>query len=158
MMTGQSEIRVVLWNVGLVGSGMGLVMITQLIAVQSSVARDRLGIATSTAQFFRSIGGAVGVAIMGAVMARGMTAQISAIGSRLGAGVDQGFQQLVDDPNAFLQPAIRDTVSPELVEAFQSMLASSLHSVFVVGTIVSVLGLLSVALMPSAGLTHSERP
>ena len=153
MMTSQTEIGVVLRNVGLVGSGMGLVMITQIIAVQSSVSRDRLGIATSTAQFFRSIGGAVGVAIMGAVMARGMTAQIAAIGSKVGAGMDQGFQKLVEDPNAFLQPAIRDTVSPELVLAFQSMLANSLHSVFIVGTIVSILGLLSVALMPSAGLT-----
>ena len=157
MMTSQTEISAVLWNVGLAGSGMGLVMITQLIAVQSSVARERLGIATSTAQFFRSIGGAVGVAIMGAVMARGMSTQIAAIGSSLGAGVDRGFQQLVDDPNAFLQPAIRDTVSPELVIAFQSMLAKSLHSVFIVGTVVSIIGLLSVALMPSAGLTSTPR-
>ena len=157
MMTSQTEIRNVLWNVGLVGSGMGLVMITQLIAVQSSVSRERLGIATSTAQFFRSIGGAVGVAIMGAVMARGMTTRIAAIGSRVGSGVDQGFQQLVEDPNAFLQPAIRDTVSPELVIAFQSMLANSLHSVFIVGTVVSILGLLSVALMPSAGITKTAR-
>jgi len=122
------------------------------------VARERLGIATSTAQFFRSIGGAVGVAIMGAVMANRMTAQIAAIGSGVGIDGNQGFQQLIDDPNAFLQPAIRDTVAPELVVAFQSMLANSLHSVFIVGTVVSILGLLSVALMPSAGLTNSLRP
>ena len=153
MMTSETEIGVVLWNLGLIGSGMGLVMITQLIAVQSSVSRERLGIATSTAQFFRSIGGAVGVAIMGTVMARGMTTQIAALGS----GADLGFQQLAEDPNAFLQPAIRDTVSPELVAAFQSMLANSLHSVFIVGTVVSVLGLLSVAMMPSAGLTEARR-
>ncbi len=155
MMTSETRIGVVLWNVGLIGSGMGLVMITQLIAVQSSVSRERLGIATSTAQFFRSIGGAVGVAIMGTVMAQGMTTQIAALGS--GSGADLGFQQLAEDPNAFLQPAIRDTVSPELVAAFQSMLANSLHSVFIVGTVVSVLGLLSVAMMPSAGLTEARR-
>jgi len=98
----------------------------------------------------------VGVAIMGAVMARGMTTQIAALGSKMGTGGDPVFQQLVDDPNAFLQPAIRDTVPPELVVAFQTMLANSLHSVFVVGTVVSVLGLLSVALMPSAGLTKPQ--
>ena len=156
LMTAETQINVVLWNVGLIGSGMGLVMITQLIAVQSSVPRERMGIATSTAQFFRSIGGAVGVAIMGTVMARGMTAQIAVLGSEI--SVNPGFQQLVEDPNAFLQPAIRDTVSPELVLAFQSMLANALHSVFVIGTVVSVLGLLSVALMPSAGLTEPHNP
>lgn len=148
--TPETMIRVVLWDVGLIGAGMGLVMITQLIAVQSSVARDRLGIATSTAQFFRSIGGALGVAIMGAVMTRGMTTQLTAL--RTKGAIGPGLARLVQDPNAFLQPVIRDTVSPDALNAFQSMLASSLHSVFVLGTVVSVLGLLSVALMPSAGL------
>jgi hypothetical protein len=41
-----------------------------LIAVQSAVPRADLGAATSMTQFFRSIGGAVGLSLMGAVMAR----------------------------------------------------------------------------------------
>jgi EmrB/QacA subfamily drug resistance transporter len=52
------------------GIGMGLTMVPMLIAVQNAVPRADLGAATSMTQFFRSIGGAVGLSVMGAVMAR----------------------------------------------------------------------------------------
>jgi EmrB/QacA subfamily drug resistance transporter len=52
------------------GVGMGLNMVPMLIAVQSAVGRGDLGIATSMTQFFRAVGGAVGVSVMGTVMAR----------------------------------------------------------------------------------------
>jgi hypothetical protein len=48
---------------------MGMTMLSMLLAVQGSVARERLGVATSLGQFTRSIGGAIGVAVMGAVVA-----------------------------------------------------------------------------------------
>jgi EmrB/QacA subfamily drug resistance transporter len=51
------------------GIGMGLTMVPMLIAVQSAVARSELGAATSMIQFFRTIGGAIGLALMGTVMA-----------------------------------------------------------------------------------------
>jgi predicted MFS family arabinose efflux permease len=51
------------------GIGMGLTMVPMLIAAQSAVARADLGAATSMIQFFRTVGGAIGVAAMGAVMA-----------------------------------------------------------------------------------------
>ena len=52
------------------GIGMGMTMVPMLIAVQSAVPRADLGSATSMTQFFRSVGGAVGLSVMGAVMAR----------------------------------------------------------------------------------------
>jgi EmrB/QacA subfamily drug resistance transporter len=54
----------------LAGVGMGLNMVPMLIAVQSAVTRSDLGAATSMTQFFRTVGGAVGLSLMGAVMAR----------------------------------------------------------------------------------------
>jgi MFS family permease len=51
------------------GIGMGLTMVPMLIAVQSVVPRSELGMATSMIQFFRTVGGAIGLAVMGAVMA-----------------------------------------------------------------------------------------
>jgi EmrB/QacA subfamily drug resistance transporter len=53
----------------LAGVGMGLNMVPMLIAVQSAVSRADLGTATSMTQFFRTLGGAVGLSVMGAVMA-----------------------------------------------------------------------------------------
>jgi len=49
---------------------MGLTFVPMLIAVQSAVPRSDLGAATSMTQFFRTIGGAVGLSVMGAVMVR----------------------------------------------------------------------------------------
>jgi EmrB/QacA subfamily drug resistance transporter len=54
----------------LAGLGMGMNMVPMLIAVQSAVPRADLGAATSMTQFFRTIGGAVGLSVMGAVMAQ----------------------------------------------------------------------------------------
>jgi EmrB/QacA subfamily drug resistance transporter len=54
------------------GCGMGLSMLSLLLAIQHGVDRSRLGLATSMNQFARSIGAAVGVAIMGALLARSM--------------------------------------------------------------------------------------
>jgi MFS family permease len=56
-------------DLGLMGMGMGMTMLSLLLAVQGSVATSQLGVATSLGAFARSIGGAVGVAIMGAIVA-----------------------------------------------------------------------------------------
>lgn len=51
-----------------IGLGMGLVMPTLTIAVQSAFSAELRGVATSATQFFRSIGGTLGVTILGVVM------------------------------------------------------------------------------------------
>jgi EmrB/QacA subfamily drug resistance transporter len=56
------------------GIGMGLTFVPMLIAVQSAVPREDLGAATSMTQFYRTIGGAVGLSVMGAVMIRRLAA------------------------------------------------------------------------------------
>jgi EmrB/QacA subfamily drug resistance transporter len=55
----------------LVVFGVGFGMVTQVltIAIQNAVDRSDLGIATATANLFRSLGGSVGVAVFGAVFA-----------------------------------------------------------------------------------------
>jgi EmrB/QacA subfamily drug resistance transporter len=56
------------------GVGMGLNMVPMLIAVQSAVPRTDLGAATSMTQFFRTIGGTIGLSLMGAIMAHRLSA------------------------------------------------------------------------------------
>lgn len=55
-------------DVLLAGMGMGLNMVPMLIAVQGAVERSDLGVATSVTQFFRTVGGAIGLSLMGTVM------------------------------------------------------------------------------------------
>jgi EmrB/QacA subfamily drug resistance transporter len=58
-------------GLGIVIFGLGFGMVTQILvlAVQNSVDRHELGVATATTGFFRALGGAVGAAALGAVFA-----------------------------------------------------------------------------------------
>ncbi len=76
------------------GLGLGMVMQVLVLAVQNAVDYRDLGVATSGATLFRSIGGSVGVAIFGAIFSAGLI-----------AGLAQGWPQGVgmpvsDDPSA----------------------------------------------------------
>ena len=51
------------------GLGFGMVGQVLIVAVQNSVERRELGVATATTGFFRALGGAVGAAVLGAVFA-----------------------------------------------------------------------------------------
>jgi EmrB/QacA subfamily drug resistance transporter len=75
----------VLMGAGLLVFGIGFGMVTQVLvlAVQNSVERARLGVATATTGFFRALGGAVGAAALGAVYSTrvddGVTAAVQAV-------------------------------------------------------------------------------
>jgi EmrB/QacA subfamily drug resistance transporter len=58
------------------GLGIGLVMQVLVVAVQNAVPHSALGVATATATFFRTIGGAFGVAVLGAVFANRLVSQL----------------------------------------------------------------------------------
>jgi EmrB/QacA subfamily drug resistance transporter len=148
MMTPETARVVVLRNCFIVGAGMGLTMITSMIAVQHGVERSQLGIATSTAQFFRSIGSAIGVAVMGTVMTQRLNQQIA-----LGPAVD-GLRQLAEKPDALLQSTARAGLPPGLVHTFQQMLGNSLHYAFIVGTVICAAAVLTSFLMPSLRLVN----
>jgi MFS family permease len=50
------------------GAGLGLTMQVVVTAVQNSVDRRHMGVATASVAFFRSMGGAIGVALFGAIL------------------------------------------------------------------------------------------
>ena len=106
------------------GSGMGLSMLALLLAIQHGVERPRLGLATSLNQFARSIGAAVGVAIMGAMLARSLaTLQLPALQGMGGEGL-------------------------RLDEATRLHLAGALQQVFALGAGMTLLALVSCFFLP----------
>jgi EmrB/QacA subfamily drug resistance transporter len=101
------------------GAGMGFSMLSLLLAVQHSVPRSQLGLATSLNQFARSVGAAIGVALMGGVLAW-------LLGTTADAGGAGGMQPYGGEP-----------------------LAAALRTVFGVGAVVSAAAWLpSLALPP----------
>ncbi|MGK5739409.1 MDR family MFS transporter [Micromonospora sp. URMC 103] len=61
----------------IVGVGVGMTMQNLVLAVQNTVALKDIGAASSSVAFFRSLGGTIGVSVLGAVLARRVTDQIT---------------------------------------------------------------------------------
>jgi EmrB/QacA subfamily drug resistance transporter len=89
------------------GIGMGLTMVPMLIAVQSAVARADLGAATSMIQFFRTLGGALGLSVMGTVLAWRLSTGFSRAEALHGVFVTGLVVCLAAVLSAFLVPAGR---------------------------------------------------
>jgi hypothetical protein len=68
-------------DVIIVGLGVGLMMQTLVVAVQNSVGRSHLGVATASTQFFRTVGAMTGVTVMGAVVTSNLGANAAAASS-----------------------------------------------------------------------------
>jgi membrane-associated protease RseP (regulator of RpoE activity) len=138
---------------GLMGSGMGLVMFALLITMQNSVDRSRLGIATSLNQFSRSIGQTLGVAVMGAVMTFGLSSHLSDI-QRTSGRSEAEVAQVVHNSSALIDPIARASLPPELLKAMAAALGGALRNVFLVGMAFAALGLISGFWLPP----KAERP
>ena len=72
------------------GLGLGLLVQNLALVVQNAVPSRHMGVATSLAQFSRSIGGTVGVSAMGAILAAGLPAGAATRGARRRRGAAAG--------------------------------------------------------------------
>jgi EmrB/QacA subfamily drug resistance transporter len=108
--------------IAVLGLGMGFLMQTTLLIAQNSVEQKDLGVASSTATFFRSIGGSFGVSLFGAIFNHQLAAQIS---DRLGAAGAK-----LTTAGARLDPAALKSLPNPIRLGFLESLANSVASVF----------------------------
>ncbi|HKP85391.1 MAG TPA: MDR family MFS transporter [Blastocatellia bacterium] len=134
-------------NMGLMGSGMGLVNFALLLTMQNAVGRSRLGIATSLNQFSRSIGQTLGVAVMGAVMTFSLSSHLADI-QRTSGRPQEEVARVVHNSSALIDPIARVSLPPELLKALSSALGDALRNVFLVGMGFAALALLSGFWLP----------
>lgn len=146
--TGKFEVVVYMIIAGL---GMGIMMPVLTIAVQSSVGFQHRGVATSAMTFFRSIGGTLGVSIMGAVMTNRMTAGLQELGRKLPGSVPEQLSGL-GSAQALLKPEIRAQMPPALLQGVLEVLTRAIDWVFIIALIFVVLGLISGFFMGNARL------
>jgi len=138
----------------LMGMGMGVSVISMLLAVQSRFSREYLGVATSTTQFFRTIGAAIGIAVMGAVLSSGMLASLSALGTE---SQNEQLEYIAHHPDAIINPVTRAELAPSVLNQLQGMLGEVLQDVFLVAFIASVLALGAAFLVPAGSARHHAR-
>ncbi len=112
-----------------VGVGIGLVMQVLVLVVQNDARPQEMGVATSTATFFRSVGGSFGVAIFGTIFTSRLADQIRhlppASAKRLAGGV-----RLTPEQAKHLPPAIH----ADFLQAF----SHALHGVFLCGVVMAI--------------------
>ena len=143
------------------GFGLGITFPAFTIAVQNAVPHDLLGAATSATQFYRSVGGAMGLAVLGSLMASRFASGLS---ESLSPAMKEALPperiaalgnspQSVMDANALgsLQEALgglgNAALARDLLSNLRAALADAIGEAFLVGFFVLVLAAAAAALM-----------
>lgn len=152
----QLEVETSLWVafgfMVVIGVGLGLCMQSLILAVQNAVDVRDLGAGTSSATFFRSLGGSFGVAILGAVLSSRLTAQLA---DRLPAAIAQlppeqraavaasgGADISINDPATIL------ALPGPVRAAIQAAFVDSLDMVFLTAGLIAILAVLVTLALP----------
>ena len=139
-------------SIGMVvmGLGLGQMMQTLTIASQNSVEAKDIGVATSSATFFRQMGGTLGVAVFLSILFNSLADKGAEIGSKIQAAImanpalladprnaafasGQDIGALVQTDSSFLKKA-----SPELANPIKQAFGESAASVFIAASIVVI--------------------
>lgn len=127
-----------------VGLGMGLVMQNLVLVVQNVVPVRQLGAASSVIAFFRSLGGSIGVSIMGAVM-----------GSRVTTLITDGLSDLgIEQGGAAASGQIPDlALLPEPVRmVVESAYGRGVGDIFMLAVPMAIVVILAVVMLPNTPL------
>jgi MFS family permease len=160
-------------NMMVVGIGIGPTMPVFTLAAQNAVGMNQLGVVTALTQFSRSIGSTLGVAVFGSLLT-------NRFGPALQASLPADVQAVIpadqlaqfQNPQALLNPATADAMRQQLValgpqgaQAFNELfgairiaLVAALHDVFLLGAVLSALGVITVLFLKELPLRKSYAP
>ena len=132
------------------GLGLGSVMQVLVIIVQNGVPHSELGVATSGATFFRSIGGSFGTAIFGAIFSNVLVGNLA---SHLhGIHLPAGFSA------ADATPALLGKLPAVVHAGFVAGYAESIQTVFIVAVPIAALAFLATWFIPQVELKQWPEP
>ncbi|TDC34579.1 MFS transporter [Micromonospora sp. 15K316] len=134
----------------LVGVGVGMTMQNLVLAVQNTVSLKDIGAASSSVAFFRSLGGTIGVSVLGAVLARRVTDQITH--DLAAAGVPTSGMGETSNLNITALPdAIQDIV--------RAAYGDATGHIFLISAVIAVVGVIAaLALKPVTLRTSIDLP
>src|SRR6266568_927097 len=129
------------------GTGLGFASTAFILAVQNAVPWRLRGVATASTQFFRTIGGTVGIAVMGTILNIQMAWRFPPIFAHYAAAAAR-LPKSVAQANVLLTPDVRATLPSDFLYQLQSALAQSLFWVNGLMLAVAVAGLAAMFLLP----------
>jgi EmrB/QacA subfamily drug resistance transporter len=125
------------------GVGLGLVMQNLILVAQNDAPVADLGVATATVNFTRSLGGSIGTAVFGAIMASSLTARLSV---DLPGDVDVDPSALQGSPQTIL------ALEPEVREVIVDAFSGAVGLVFLVAIPLALLAFVLMLLLPEVPL------
>jgi EmrB/QacA subfamily drug resistance transporter len=132
----------------ILGAGLGMLMQNLVLVVQNSIEVKKLGVATSAVTFFRSLGGTVGVSVLGSVLGTIVSSQIK-----------DGITQLSPADQATAAQALGSGTLPSISQLsgavrtlVESAYGSGVGSVFLYSAPLAIVTLIAVILLPNARL------
>lgn len=137
------------------GAGVGMTMQNLVLIVQNVAKPSEMGVASSGVTFFRSLGGTVGVSVMGAVLANSLTNLFTDGKERVGAAIAQ-----LGDKGAEVAAQLSSGTVPEvrlLPEPVRSIVedfyAQAISNAFLIGIPLAVISLIAILFLPNRPLT-----
>jgi EmrB/QacA subfamily drug resistance transporter len=128
----------------ILGMGLGSVMQVLVLVVQNAVPYSELGVATSGATFFRSIGGSFGAAIFGAIFSNVLVGNLV---RHLGtARLPKGLS------SSSITPAILEKLPTAVRHGLVAAYAESIQTVFVIAAPIAILAFFASWLIPQLEL------
>jgi len=136
------------------GVGMGLIMQVLVVAVQNAVSYEDLGVATSSATFFRMIGGSFGTAVFGAIYAIVFTHTFAPTLARVSASVLRNFNPQTLNP-ALLEKLKSTAEGLLFYNKYIDAVTHSVQVVFLVAVPICFVAFLLSFLLPEVELRKS---
>jgi EmrB/QacA subfamily drug resistance transporter len=119
------------------GIGVGMTMQNLVLAVQNTVPLRDLGSASASVTFFRSLGGTIGVSVLGAVLANRVTADLAAALHTPAGSTSTG------DVSALNLNAL----PPEVQQAVHTVYGDATAHIFLISAGVAVVGVIAALLL-----------
>ena len=136
------------------GSGVGMVMQNLVLIVQNAVDIKQLGVASSGIAFFRSLGGTIGVSVMGAVLASQVTGLLSDKADALQAAIVK-----LGAPGAAIAESLQSGTIPKVNELpvgvrtiIESVYGQAVADIFLVAAPLAIVTLVAIIFLPNLSL------
>ncbi|MGO4488332.1 MDR family MFS transporter [Microbacterium sp. 2RAF4] len=137
------------------GAGVGMTMQNLVLIVQNVTKPSEMGVASSGVTFFRSLGGTIGVSVMGAVLANSLTGLFSDGKERIGAAIAQLGEkgaEVAAQLSSGTLPEVR--LLPEPVRSIiEDFYAQAISHAFLIGIPLAVISLVAILFLPNRPLT-----
>ena len=143
----QTSLAFIIVAMVLIGTGLGFVSTVFIFSVQNAVPWNVRGVATASNQFFRTMGGTVGVAIMGTILNAQMATRFAPIYARF-PDVAGRLPKNIAPANVLLTPDLRASLPIVFLTQLQNALSQSLFWVYGLMLVLAIAGLVTMFLLP----------